>query len=72
MANLDLMIESMRSADQTTDVQRNAAANLGINPDEFAKRRNTAQSLGVPVPEDTTDLQLRWAPTSASTTPWAS
>ena len=32
MANLDLMIESMRSADQTTDAQRNATANLGITP----------------------------------------
>ena len=52
MANLDLMIESMRNVEQTADAQRNAEANLGINPDEFAQRRNTAQSLGVPVPED--------------------
>ena len=69
MANLDLMIESMRSADQTTDAQRNATANLGINPDEFAERRNMAQSLGVPVPEDQDSwqaLKMRKAAQDAS------
>lgn len=69
MANLDLMIESMRSVDQTTDAQRNAAANLGVNPDEFAQRRAAAQSLGVPVPEDQDSwqaLKMRKAAQDAS------
>ena len=62
MATLEAVIGELQRSERTMAIQQNAMDNVGVNPDDYAKRRSVAKAFGVPTPEtqDTWEgLQLR-------------
>lgn len=66
MASLEAIVNEIEQSERNTAIRLNAVENVGVNPDEYAKRRALARTFGVPTPDtkdSLTSLQLQKAAT---------